>query len=190
PSSYLIARAKGVDLRREGSGNLGATNLYRVMGWKYAVPSGLFDIAKGTVAVLAIAPMARPSILFGLAAGFTAMLGHMFSPFVGFKGGKGVATAAGVVLALSPLAFGIALVVWAGLVAATGYVSVASIGAAVVYPVAVYLSQPARRSTIWFDIALAALIIWMHRSNIGRLLSGTENRFGRRGRAEATGSGS
>jgi glycerol-3-phosphate acyltransferase PlsY len=118
------------------------------------------------------------------------MLGHMFSPFLGFKGGKGVATAAGVVLALSPLAFGAALVVWVGLVAATGYVSIASIGAAVVYPVTVYLSQPDRRGTIWFDIALAALIIWMHRSNIGRLLSGTENRFGRRGRVAAAGDGS
>jgi glycerol-3-phosphate acyltransferase PlsY len=189
PSSYLIARAKGVDLRREGSKNLGATNLYRVMGWKYAVPSGLFDIAKGTVAVAVLAPLARPSILFGLGCGLAAMLGHMFSPFVGFKGGKGVATAAGVVLALSPLAFGLALVVWVGLVAATGYVSVASIGAAVVYPVTVYFSQPDRRGTIWFDIALAALIIWMHRSNIGRLMSGTENRFGRRGRAEAAGEG-
>ncbi len=176
-------------MRREGSGNLGATNLYRVMGWKYAVPSGLFDIAKGTVAVLFFAPLARPSILFGLGCGLAAMLGHMFSPFLGFKGGKGVATAAGIVLALSPLAFGTALVVWVGLVAATGYVSVASIAAAGVYPLTVYLSQPDRRGTIWFDIALAALIIWMHRSNIGRLLSGTENRFGRRGRAEADGVG-
>ena len=187
PSSYLIARAKGVDLRREGSGNLGATNLYRVMGWKYAMPSALFDIGKGTVAVLAIAPLARPSLLFGLGCGLAAMLGHMFSPFLKFKGGKGVATAAGVVLALSPLAFGTAVVVWVGLVAATGYVSVASISAAAVYPLAVYLFQPHRRATIWVDIALAALIIWMHRSNIRRLLSGTENRFGRRGREEGRG---
>ncbi len=181
PSSYLIARANGVDLRHEGSGNLGATNLYRVMGWKYAVPSGLFDIAKGTVAVLAIAPLARPSLLFGLGCGLVAVLGHMFSPFLRFKGGKGVATAGGVVIAVSPLAAAAALVVWIGLVAATGYVSVASISAALVYPVAVYLFQPGRRGTIWFDLALAALIIYMHRSNIRRLLSGTENRFGRRG---------
>jgi len=180
PSSYLIARAKGVDLRHEGSGNLGATNLYRVMGWKYAVPSGLFDIAKGTVAVLAIAPLARPSLLFGLGCGLAAVLGHMFSPFLRFKGGKGVATAGGVVIAVSPLAAAAAMVVWIGLVTATGYVSVASISAAAVYPVAVYLFQPGRRGTIWFDIALAALIIYMHRSNIRRLLSGTENRFGRR----------
>jgi glycerol-3-phosphate acyltransferase PlsY len=189
PSSYLIARAKGVDLRREGSGNLGATNLYRVMGWKYAVPSALFDIAKGTVAVLAIAPLARPSLLFGLGCGLAAVLGHMFSPFLRFKGGKGVATAGGVVIAVSPLAAAAALVVWIGLVAATGYVSVASISAALVYPVAVYLFQPDRRSTIWFDLALAALIIYMHRSNIRRLLSGTENRFGRRGRTKAAGEG-
>ncbi len=180
PTSYLTARAKGVDLRRHGSGNLGATNLYRALGWRYAAPAGLFDIAKGAVAVLVLAPLATGSTVFGLVCGIAAVLGHMFSPFIGFKGGKGVATGAGVILGIAPLAFGVALVIWVTLVAATGFVSLGSIAAAASYPVAVYALHPARRETIWIDIGLAALIIWMHRANIGRLIRGTENRFGRR----------
>jgi acyl phosphate:glycerol-3-phosphate acyltransferase len=181
PTSYLVSRifAK-IDLRQHGSGNLGATNLYRVLGWKYAVPVALFDIAKGAIPVLVFAPVASESELFALACGIAAILGHVFSVFVGFKGGKGVATAAGVMLALTPLALAVAATVWALVVMLTGYVSLGSIGAALVLPPAVFLLQRPTAELLWFDTLVAAGVILLHRRNIQRLLKGTENRFGRR----------
>lgn len=182
PTSYLVSRifAK-IDLRHHGSGNLGATNLYRVLGWKYAVPVALFDIAKGVIPVLLFAPRASSSPHFALACGAAAIAGHVFSVFVGFKGGKGVATAAGVMLGLTPLALGIAAVVWAALVRVTGYVSLGSIVAAAVLPVAVYfLEGPVEPAVLWITIAIAAGVILLHRRNIERLLKGTESRFGSR----------
>jgi glycerol-3-phosphate acyltransferase PlsY len=182
PTSYLAGRLfRGIDLREHGSRNLGATNLYRVLGWRYAIPVGLIDAAKGLIPVLVFAPRVSSSELFALVCGLTAVLGHVFSVFVGFKGGKGVATAAGVMLGLTPAALGVALVVWVVLVYATGYVSVGSIAAAAVFPLAVLLvDRPERWEMFWLDVAVAAAIIWLHRANIRRLLNGTENRFGRR----------
>jgi acyl phosphate:glycerol-3-phosphate acyltransferase len=182
PTSYLAGRIfRGIDLREHGSKNLGATNVYRTLGWKYAVPVGLFDIAKGAVPVLLFAPRVSDSQLFALACGIAAILGHVFSVFVRFRGGKGVATAAGVMLGLTPLALGIAALTWLVIVGLTGYVSLASIGGAAVFPVAVYLLEHLERPEIlWLDALVAAAIIWLHRANIRRLLDGTESRFGRR----------
>jgi acyl-phosphate glycerol 3-phosphate acyltransferase len=120
---------------------------------------------------------------FAFWCGIIAVVGHVFSVFVGFKGGKGVATAAGMVIGLAPLAFPVVLGVWVVIVWLTGYVSLGSIVAAVSFPPVDWLLHPARRSlvTIVFDVALALFIIWKHRQNIQRLLAGTENRFGRRG---------
>lgn len=182
PTSHLVSRifAK-IDLRQHGSGNLGATNLYRVLGWKYAIPVALFDITKGAIPVLVFAPQASDSPLFALACGGAAIVGHVFSVFVGFKGGKGVATAAGVMLGLTPLALGVAALVWVVLVLLTGYVSLASIAAAAVLPFAVYLLEgPVPPEVLWMDVAIAAGVILLHRRNIQRLVKGTENRFGRR----------
>jgi glycerol-3-phosphate acyltransferase PlsY len=181
PTSYLVSRifAK-IDLRQHGSGNLGATNLYRVLGWKYAIPVALFDIAKGAVPVVVFAPQGSHSELFALACGIAAILGHVFSVFVGFKGGKGVATAAGVMLALTPVALAVAATVWALVVMLTGYVSLGSIGAALVLPPAVFLLESPTAELLWFDTLVAAGVIILHRRNIQRLLKGTENRFGRR----------
>jgi glycerol-3-phosphate acyltransferase PlsY len=182
PTSHIVSRTIArIDLRQHGSGNLGATNLYRVLGWKYAVPVALFDIAKGAIPVLLFAPQASRSELFAVACGVAAILGHVFSVFVGFKGGKGVATAAGVMLGLTPLALGVAALVWAVVVRVTGYVSLGSIAAAAVLPVAVYLlEQPNTPELLWIDVLVAAGVIILHRRNIQRLLKGTENRFGRR----------
>ena len=181
PTSYLAARLfRGIDLREHGSRNLGATNLYRVLGWRYAVPVGLLDAAKGLVPVLVFAPRVSSSELFALTCGLVAVVGHVFSVFVGFKGGKGVATAAGVMLGLTPAALGVAVLVWAALVYFTGYVSVGSIAAAAIFPLAVYLLEPPDQpAMLWLDIAVAAAIVWFHRGNIQRLFKGTENRFGR-----------
>ncbi|HEX2637143.1 MAG TPA: glycerol-3-phosphate 1-O-acyltransferase PlsY [Gemmatimonadales bacterium] len=182
PTSYLAARAfRGIDLREHGSRNLGATNLYRVLGWRFAVPVGLFDAAKGLIPVLVFAPRVSSSELFALVCGLTAVVGHVFSVFVGFRGGKGVATAAGVMLGLTPAALGVALAVWIVVVYGTGYVSLGSIAGAAIFPVAVLLlDPPSAPPVLWLDIAVAAAIIWLHRGNIKRLLNGTENRFGRR----------
>ncbi|HEX3233857.1 MAG TPA: glycerol-3-phosphate 1-O-acyltransferase PlsY [Gemmatimonadales bacterium] len=186
PTSYIAGRLlRGIDLREHGSKNLGATNLYRVLGWRVAVPVGLFDMAKGLVPVLLFAPRVSPSQTFALVCGLTAMVGHVFSVFVGFKGGKGVATAAGVMLGLTPAALLVALAVWFGLVALTGYVSLGSIVAAAVFPLAVRLLDPPEQPEIfWLDVAAAVGIIWLHRANIGRLVRGTEHRFGRRAAPE------
>jgi acyl phosphate:glycerol-3-phosphate acyltransferase len=182
PASYLAARLfAGLDLREHGSRNLGATNLYRVLGWRFAIPVGLFDMAKGAVPVLVFAPQVSSSELFALSCGLMAVLGHVFSVFVRFRGGKGVATAAGVMLGLTPAALGVAALVWAVLVFTTGYVSVGSIAAAAVFPAAVLLLEhPDRPEILWIDVGVGAVIIWLHRANIRRLVNGTENRFGRR----------
>jgi glycerol-3-phosphate acyltransferase PlsY len=180
PTSYLVVRlVRGQDLRKLGSGNLGATNLYRVLGWRYAFAVGLFDMLKGAVPVLVFGPRAGGGELVPLLLGVTAVIGHVFSVFIGMRGGKGVATGAGVVLGLAPWAFLVALITWAVLVRLTGYVSLGSVVAAVVMPAALYLVYPERRQLLWLFIALAALIVLLHRGNIRRLLDGTEHRFGR-----------
>ncbi|MHB1330094.1 MAG: glycerol-3-phosphate 1-O-acyltransferase PlsY [Gemmatimonadales bacterium] len=181
PTSYLVARlAKGIDLHQVGSGNLGSTNLYRTLGWGYAVPVALFDIAKGAVPVLIFASYAGGTVWVALLLGFAAIVGHVFSVFVRFKGGKGVATAAGVVLGLAPMPTLVAAAVWALVVRLSGYVSLGSISAAVVLPVAVLLLTPELRPTIWLFVVLGAFVVVTHRANIKRLLAGTESRFGRR----------
>jgi glycerol-3-phosphate acyltransferase PlsY len=182
PTSYLLSRLfAGIDLRQHGSRNLGATNLYRVLGWKYAIPAAIVDIAKGAIPVLVFAPQVSDSQLFALGCGVAAILGHVFSVFVGFKGGKGVATAAGVMLGLAPLALAVSALVWALLVWLTGYVSLGSIAAAAVLPLAVYLLEDSTSpALLWIAAAIAAGVILLHRRNIQRLLKGTENRFGHR----------
>lgn len=182
PTSLLAARyGAGIDLRAHGSKNLGATNLYRVLGWKYAIPVGVFDVGKGAIPVLFFAPAARQHVWVPLALGAAAVIGHVFSMFVRFRGGKGVATAAGVVLALAPAPLGLSALVWLVVLATTGYVSLASMIGAASFPVAVRFLDPANPYLLGGGIALAGLIVFTHRSNIKRLLAGTENRFGRRG---------
>ncbi len=182
PTSYIVARlAAGVDLRTVGSKNLGATNLFRLLGWKAALPVAAFDVAKGAAPVLAYLAVTREPSWWALVVGAAAVLGHVFSPFVGFKGGKGVATAAGAFLAYLPAAIGAAAVVWVGLVAATGYVSVGSIVAALTFPAWARLFYPSRETAFWVAAAVALFVVFNHRSNIRRLLAGTESRFRRRG---------
>jgi len=174
PTSYIAGKlGRGIDLREHGSKNLGATNVYRILGWKYAIPVALFDIAKGAVPVLVFS---HP-VWLAVAVGGAAVLGHMFSPYVSFKGGKGVATAAGMFLALAPVAVLIAIPVWAICLWLTGYVSLSSIIAVLSVPLSVALLQPHSPYVFWASVALVALIIFAHRRNIARLLAGTENRF-------------
>ncbi len=179
PTSWLVFRlARGEDLRRLGSGNLGATNLFRQLGWRWAVPVGAFDVLKGVVPVALFGPWAGGGEWTPLLLGATAVLGHVYSVFMRFRGGKGVATAAGVVVAMAPWAALAALGVWALVVRLTGYVSLGSVLAAATLPPALWILHPDRRAlTVPFAL-LAGLIILLHRPNLQRLLAGTEHRFG------------
>jgi acyl phosphate:glycerol-3-phosphate acyltransferase len=185
PTSYVVGRAtRGIDLRQHGSGNLGATNAFRVLGWKAATPIFVVDILKGFIPAfwfpLLDGGTAGP--LWALAYGTAAVLGHVFSVFVGFRGGKGVATSAGVFLALAPVAILGGLLIWAGLVFGTGYVSLGSVVAAAALPLLVWLTG-ARVEVLLLSLALATFVIYAHRANIRRLLRGEEHRFGRRAAA-------
>ena len=178
PTGYIAARlGRGIDLREHGSRNLGATNVYRVLGWTYAVPVGIIDLAKGAVPVAILAPWSNGPAWFPVALGSAAVLGHMFSPYVRFRGGKGVATAAGMFLALAPLAIVISIPIWAAALWLSGFVSVASLTVAVLFPVWVRLAASGQPYTVWASVALALLIVYSHRHNIERLRQGTENRF-------------
>jgi glycerol-3-phosphate acyltransferase PlsY len=178
PTAYLAGRlARGIDLREHGSRNLGATNVYRVLGWVWAIPVALIDIAKGAIPVALFMRWAGAEPWLAIAVGISAVLGHMFSPYVGFKGGKGVATAAGMFVALAPLAVAIALPVWGMCLWLTGYVSLSSIIAATTFPLFVRVTRPDAVATLWASVALAALIVFSHRGNIRRLVAGTESRF-------------
>lgn len=181
PTSYLVGRwFHGLDLRQHGSGNLGATNAFRVLGWKAALPVMLVDIAKGWLPTAVFPALdGAAAAEWALAYGVAAIVGHVFSVFVGFKGGKGVATSAGVFLALAPWAVLIGLLVWGVTVTLTRIVSLGSLLAAVVLPVAVYATNEPPVE-IWLSLGLAAFVIYAHRANIRRLVQGQENRFSRR----------
>jgi glycerol-3-phosphate acyltransferase PlsY len=177
PTSYLVGRLRGIDLREHGSGNLGGTNAYRVMGLSAGVPVVLVDVGKGFIPAYffpswdgsAIGDLA---LLYGLAA----IAGHVWSVFMRFRGGKGVATGAGVLVALAPTSALIGLLVWIGVVSITRYVSVASIAAATQVPLTAWLTDEST-STVLFCAAIAIFVWWTHRDNLGRLIRGEENRF-------------
>ena len=180
PTSWLAGRLfRGIDLREHGSRNLGATNVYRTLGWRYAIPVGLIDILKGALPVWFFGGRGPEIPLFPLLCGLAAVVGHVFSVFVGFKGGKGVATAAGVVLAIAPWALLAVTIVWVALVRFTGYVSLASIASAAAFPLAAWLLHRSRGLELVAFVGLAAFIVWKHRANLRRLVAGTESRFGR-----------
>jgi glycerol-3-phosphate acyltransferase PlsY len=180
PFGYLIVRAtQGADIRRVGSGNIGATNVFRKSRWG-GVATLVLDAGKGYAAVaLARALGAEP--LWAGAAAVAAIAGHVFTPWLGFKGGKGVATGAGAYLALAPVPLGAVLVLFVAVAGATRYVSAASIAATAAFPVLAYATgQPAE---IVAAAALGALvIIAKHHENIRRLLAGPENKFASGGR--------
>ncbi len=181
PTSYLAGRLfRGIDLREHGSKNLGATNVYRVLGLGFAIPVAVIDILKGAIPVWLFAPRVDASLTTALLLGATAIAGHVWSVFVGFKGGKGVATAAGVMLGLVPAALGVSFVVWVVTVWLTRYVSLGSILAAVVLAPAALVLQPDRRELVPLCALVAAAIVFFHRANIKRLVAGTENKVGAR----------
>jgi glycerol-3-phosphate acyltransferase PlsY len=187
PFAHLAGRAKGVDLRKQGSGNLGATNVFRVLGWKIGLAVFLADALKGALPVLLlpryIDSQMDPTI-WAIFCGVAAIAGHVRPVFLKFgKGGKGVATASGVFFALAPVPMLVTFAVFVAVVLATGYVSLGSLVSAVLLPMLLLLTQGPRSPLSIVSLIVAVFVFWTHRANIGRLRRGEEHRFGKRGRA-------
>ena len=175
PTGLLLGKAYGIDVRKEGSGNIGATNLYRTVGRKVGIITLVGDCLKGLLPVVLVKSSSLPPE-FAAWVGLAAFCGHVFSVFLKFRGGKGVATALGVFLALAPLAVAIAIALFAVLMFLWRYVSLGSITAAAAMPLAVFfLGGSGTVTTVTFIIAL--IVIVRHHENIGRLLSGKESKF-------------
>jgi len=189
PNGLLVSKSHGIDVRNFGSGNIGATNVLRVLGRKWGYLVFALDSLKGLLSVLFAYWISRRLLLdhasetlAAIIAGVACILGHSFPVWLRFKGGKGVATSAGVLLGLMPWAVVSVFIVWLLLFKTTRYVSLASIGAAVALPVLVmaylHFRPEAEMSLLIFSLVIAAVVVWRHRSNIRRLLQGKEQRFG------------
>jgi len=191
PAGYIAGHIAGIDIRTVGSGNIGATNVTRVLGKRYGYPVFIVDFLKGFAAVamsIIIAkraqPVLIPSELFGVVGAVACVLGHSFPVWLGFKGGKGVAASAGALFGLMPFVALIAVAVWLIIFYLTRYVSVASMTAALAVPITIVsmmlLGQTDETALLYFSICLAAVVIVRHRSNLLRLVRGTEPRFKRK----------
>jgi glycerol-3-phosphate acyltransferase PlsY len=185
PTAYLAGRLRGVDLRRHGSGNLGATNAFRVLGWRTGLPVFAVDAAKGYVPAAYFWRWFHAHPHWAMAYGVAAIAGHVRPVFLlgrGGGGGKGVATAAGVFLGLAPAATLVALAAFAATFAASGYVSLGSLVAALALVVALGVTAPGgvRSAVFPVGVVVAAFVFWSHRANIGRLRRGEESRLRRR----------
>ena len=189
PTSIIVTRVnKNIDIREHGSGNAGATNVFRVLGWQYALFVLVFDIFKGWLPTAVYATIIFQQLpipdqgLVQILCGFAAVFGHIFPIFAGLKGGKGVGSLIGVLIALFPLAFPLCLLVGVAVMTTTGYVSLASISAAIALPIIILilprlgLINP-NLSLVVFSLLVPWIIIYTHRSNISRIRNGTENRF-------------
>jgi glycerol-3-phosphate acyltransferase PlsY len=190
PAAYVAGKAKGIDLRKHGSGNLGATNVMRVLGTKIGLAVFLFDMAKGAAPVhffprwlAASGALPTDPIIFGIVCGIAAIFGHVRPIYLKFgKGGKGVATAAGVFLALAPLQTLLAILVFAVVLFASGYVSLGSLTSATALPILLAATVGIHSPLFAISIGVALFVFWTHRANIARLRAGEEHRFGRKAR--------
>ncbi|MEP6937285.1 MAG: glycerol-3-phosphate 1-O-acyltransferase PlsY [Chthoniobacterales bacterium] len=191
PSGYLAGRVAGIDVRAVGSGNIGATNILRLLGKGYGYSVFFLDAFKGFAAVriayflASRLPESREkAIYFATTAAVACIVGHAFPIWLRFKGGKGVATSAGAIFGLTPVAAFVVLIVWIVVFETSRYVSVASIAAAIALPLTVagLLFAGAMQGMFLFyvTLALAVLVVWRHRSNFARLRAGTEQRFSRK----------
>jgi acyl-phosphate glycerol 3-phosphate acyltransferase len=191
PAGYIAGRIAGIDIRHAGSGNIGATNVTRVLGKRYGYPVFIVDFLKGLMAVsLSILiekraqPISAPTELFGIVAAISSVIGHAFPVWLSFKGGKGVATSMGALFGLMPFMALIGIAVWVITFEVTRYVSVASMTAALAVPISILILMPLKQTggavLLYFSICLAALVIFRHRSNLSRLVRGTEPRFKRK----------
>jgi len=191
PFGYLAGRIAGIDIRKCGSGNVGATNVIRTLGKSYGYPVFVADFLKGFGAVkmsLLIATRVQSEWnspeMFGILAAISSVIGHSFPVWLRFKGGKGVATSAGALFALAPVPALVGAAIWILTFWLTRYVSVASVSAAAALPLIIlittWLSEHGGKSLFYSSVCLAAVVIWRHRSNLSRLMRGTEPRFTRK----------
>jgi glycerol-3-phosphate acyltransferase PlsY len=192
PSGVIAGRVAGIDLRKHGSGNIGATNAFRVLGKKYGSAVFAADVLKGWLAVqvshfvaASVATAADLWQIFAVTAAVAVILGHSFPIWLRFKGGKGVATSAGAVFGLMPIACLLVGSFWVVLLLTTRYVSLASVLAAlglspIVYTLLWIRHEDPNNIVLWFSIVMALVVVWRHRSNLIRLYNGTEPRFQRR----------
>lgn len=197
PTAIIVARVmRGIDIRQHGSGNAGGTNVIRVLGWKAGLFVIVCDMAKGLFATMVISRLMFGALPFDNAtpfddyvvvqiiAGCAAMLGHIWTLFAGFKGGKGIATAGGMLIGIAPVEVAVSLGVFLLVFLISHYVSLGSLSAASTFPLTMFLREnvfmahiPGYQTLIWFSVAISLLVIYTHRSNIQRLLKGTENRI-------------
>ena len=177
PFGHWLALARGVDLREQGSGNTGATNVGRVLGKKWGIFVFVLDLGKGWIAVALAKSVGNLPETWSVTVGVFAVLGHVFSPWLGFRGGKGVATSAGILIGLAPLvALGVALI-WFLAFQMSRTVSVASLCAATAFPLFVFWLMPEQKVFQWISIGMTVLVWFRHRDNLKRLFQGKENRF-------------
>lgn len=199
PTALVFGKLfKGIDVRKHGSMNLGSTNAFRVLGWKIGILVQLVDIAKGLVATLLISKLFYGSLPFEnrtpfqditivqLIAGISAIIGHVWTVFAGFKGGKGINTTAGMLLSLAPIDATIAIVIFIVVLMFSGYVSLGSITAAYAFPSTMFIREnffgveiDGYQTLIYFSLAVCIFLTYNHRANIIRLMYGEENRFER-----------
>jgi glycerol-3-phosphate acyltransferase PlsY len=189
PAAYLAGKSRGIDLRQHGSGNLGATNVIRVLGTKIGLLVFAFDMAKGAIPVAffprwvpAIAGPLGNATVIGIMCGIAAIIGHVRPVYLMFgRGGKGVATAAGVFLALAPIQTTLALLIFAVVLLSSGFVSLGSLTSAAVLPILLGVTVGMRSPLFAISIVVAVFVFWTHRANIVRLRNGEEHRFGKAG---------
>lgn len=197
PTAVIVSKKFfGFDIREKGSGNMGSTNAFRVLGWKWGMTVQIVDIIKGVVPVLLVAPLLAGNVTFPNAtsfehltlikilAGLSAVAGHIWSVFVNFRGGKGINTAAGMLVAIAPVEVSIAVGIFLLAVAFSGYISLGSIAAAFSIPSSMFVRYnllnveiPGYSILIYFSLVVMLLVFYTHRSNIRRLINGNENRF-------------
>ena len=176
PFGYMMGRIQGIDITKTGSGNIGATNAFRILGPAPGAAVLVLDAAKAALATYLGRHIGGTETM-ALIAGSAAVLGHSYSPFLNFKGGRGVACAAGILLYLMPRVVLIEVIIWVAVIAITKFVSLASIVIAVMLPILIWIDG---RTGVYllFGVLLAVFVIYKHRPNIERLLAGTEHRFG------------
>lgn len=198
PTSIIASKlTRGMDIRQHGSGNAGGTNVLRVLGWKIGLGVILFDLLKGVIATIVVARLFwDPSLPFEnrtpfedftvvqIICGMAAILGHVWTLFAGFKGGKGVATGAGMLLALAPIEFAVAIGIFTVVFTSSRYVSLGSLAGAVAFPLTMFFREnvfnvdiQSYHTLIFFAIGTSLLLIYTHRENIKRLIRGTENKL-------------
>jgi glycerol-3-phosphate acyltransferase PlsY len=180
PFGLLVAKSRGVDIRTQGSGNIGATNVFRVIGKGWGVFTFVLDALKGFLPSFVFPRLAGLDPDWGVLFGIVAILGHSFPVYLKFKGGKGVATSAGMLLGVAPIAVLVGFVCWVLCMIFSRIVSLSSIVATIAVAVTVWVLDPAALVVNVALTILAVLVIWLHRANIKRLLNGTENRFGKK----------